>query len=89
MVGLGGKGYAQYTLLRQNEDREVVAFVRAPARGLYALMLHGKWWSDNDYDEYFPHIATYLIGARTGAPDRQPYPEMELQRCGESKANIR
>ena len=87
LVGLGGKGYAQYTLLRQNEDREVVAFVKAPARGLYALMLHGKWWSDNDYD--FPHIATYLIDARTGAPDGQPYPEMELQRCGETKANIR
>ena len=90
LVGVKGEVYRQHTLLRQNEDREVVAYVKAPARGLYALILLGEWWTDTEDDEHFPpHIATYLIGARTGAPDRQPYPELEHQRCGEKIANIR
>ena len=87
--GSNAENYNQYTLLRQNENQELVLYVKAPARGFYALDLYSTWWKEEGDVITRSHVATYLLAAFTAAADHKSYSGVPGQRCGEDTPNIR
>ena len=83
---VNGKNYDHCTMLRQNENQELVMYIKAPARGYYALKVYGIWWNQEGDKT---HVATYLLAAFTAARDHKSYSGVPNQQCGEYTPNIR
>ena len=86
---INGENYTHCTLLRQNENQELVMYIKAPARGYYALKVYGTWWKEEGDVITRSHVATYLLAAFTAARDHNSYSGVPGQRCGEDTPNIR
>ena len=71
-------------MLRQNENKELVIYVKVPEQGLHALKIYGKPWSSET--ESLPEIATYLVAASAGVDDDQFFP---IDKSGQKEANKR